>query len=367
MKRKLTLIFALCLGLSLTGCNNNHQQIGDDSSKHEHNYTSEIVEPTCSSEGYTVYKCDCGDEYIDDYVAALGHNWVEGDKNWYCSKCNQSEAYGFDFSLAKYDGENCYVVRDVEDTGVVINGVLNIPRKYESLPVRVIANFSLSSVGDITKKVLIHDNIKDIYSDLWHGTSIWDPNLDAICSLEEVVFDETCKDMRIESGAFANCPNLEKVNIKKGMVKYTPSDAVTTVNGGTADYLFIDTPFFENNAVIKNGLYYIADLLLYADFNELSSNISIDDGTPNIGNCLFNKCPIIKSVSIPSSVISIGQSAFNQCINLTDITFNGTMEEFNQISFAPSAFSGVKTDHVSCLDGDVYDYHYNGWTAHIGE
>ena len=45
---------------------------------HNHNYTGVITPPTCTEQGYTVYSCECGDEYTGDYVAALGHSWDDG-------------------------------------------------------------------------------------------------------------------------------------------------------------------------------------------------------------------------------------------------------------------------------------------------
>ena len=43
----------------------------------EHNYAAEVLEPTCESAGGTRYTCTmCGDSYMADYVAPLGHNYV---------------------------------------------------------------------------------------------------------------------------------------------------------------------------------------------------------------------------------------------------------------------------------------------------
>ena len=41
-----------------------------------HTHKSETVAPTCTEQGYTVYTCDCGDSYTDDYTAALGHSYT---------------------------------------------------------------------------------------------------------------------------------------------------------------------------------------------------------------------------------------------------------------------------------------------------
>ena len=42
------------------------------------NYTVKYtVAPTCEGTGRTVYQCDCGATFLDDFTAALGHDYVE--------------------------------------------------------------------------------------------------------------------------------------------------------------------------------------------------------------------------------------------------------------------------------------------------
>ena len=50
---------------------------------HEHSYTAVVTDPTCTEDGYTTYTCSCGDSYVADKVAALGHNYVSGK----CTRC----------------------------------------------------------------------------------------------------------------------------------------------------------------------------------------------------------------------------------------------------------------------------------------
>ncbi len=45
--------------------------------KHTHSYYSDTIEATCTEQGYTIYICDCGDNYVD-YVDATGHIWDAG-------------------------------------------------------------------------------------------------------------------------------------------------------------------------------------------------------------------------------------------------------------------------------------------------
>ena len=67
---------------------------------HMHTYTTNVVAPTCTEQGYTEYTCACGDSYKADYVDALGHDWddgtvttqpteeSEGVKTYCCRRCD---------------------------------------------------------------------------------------------------------------------------------------------------------------------------------------------------------------------------------------------------------------------------------------
>lgn len=45
---------------------------------HDHNYVAgEVVAATCTSEGYTVYTCECGDTHNDDYTEKAEHTYEE--------------------------------------------------------------------------------------------------------------------------------------------------------------------------------------------------------------------------------------------------------------------------------------------------
>lgn len=69
-------------------------------STHTHNYTQTVTQPTCTSGGYTTYKCSCGDTYTGNQTSALGHNYVGtttaatctsgGYTTYKCSRCSSS-------------------------------------------------------------------------------------------------------------------------------------------------------------------------------------------------------------------------------------------------------------------------------------
>ena len=373
MKKK-SLFCLMCLLITVTflfvGCNTMSNYNGStppNSSSCSHSYNKEVISATCSAQGYTYYECSkCGENYKDTYVSEKGHSFVEGERNYYCSVCNVSECEGFSFQqTTMYNGENCYVIMSATSEALV-NGKLETPRKYESLPVRYIAPRAFSEIADSIKILVIHDNIKTIYENLFNGTSIWDSDLGYECPIETVVFDSGCSNMYIDSNAFYNCTKLNDVNISKGMVEVCYSDGAFSADGGNGEYLFKNTPYFENKSSKKNGLYYVADLLLHANPNEISDNISIEYGTVAISAATFGNTSI-KSVTIPKSVKYIGNNAFYGCSSLEKITFNGTKEEFQLIEIEAYAFSGIKAKQVQCTNGVVTSYYCNDWYHEFGE
>ena len=53
-----------------------------------HTYTATVTDPTCTQQGYTTYTCQCGDSYVANKVAPIGHSYVDG----ICSKCGIDES-----------------------------------------------------------------------------------------------------------------------------------------------------------------------------------------------------------------------------------------------------------------------------------
>ena len=42
---------------------------------HNHDFMAVVTAPTCTSDGYTTYTCECGDSYVSDSVSATGHDY----------------------------------------------------------------------------------------------------------------------------------------------------------------------------------------------------------------------------------------------------------------------------------------------------
>ena len=98
---------------------------------------------------------------------------------------------------------------------------------------------------------------------------------------------------------------------------------------------------------IPDGLISISDSAFYK-CSSLNS-INIPDGVTSIGGFAFCECSSLTSITIPNGVASIGEYAFFYCYNL-DITYNGTMEEWNLLVNGKS-IGFYKS--VICTDGII--------------
>ena len=67
----------------------------------------------------------------------------------------------------------------------------------------------------------------------------------------------------------------------------------------------------------------------------------------------FYNCSMLTTVTIPESVTSIGREAFYNCKNLSEISFKGTMVEWDEVSKGGDWNSSCPFAVVKCSDGDV--------------
>ena len=99
----------------------------------------------------------------------------------------------------------------------------------------------------------------------------------------------------------------------------------------------------------SNPMYYADNLYINGEL--LQGELVIPEGTEKIGDYAFYGCSDLTSITIPNSVTSIGEYAFQSCTSLTDITFQGTMEQWNNISKDTTWNNSTPDYTVTCTDG----------------
>ena len=110
------------------------------------------------------------------------------------------------------------------------------------------------------------------------------------------------------------------------------------------DDRFIDWDVIELWSIIRNDL--SIDVLRYLDLVP-SYYFSLDDAVKEViiqPNCLhinrsaFLNCKNLKKVTLPNTLYSIQQNAFLGTSNLTEIEFDGSLDEFKRIRLGWNAF-----------------------------
>ena len=85
----------------------------------DHAYEAVVTEPTCIEQGYTTYTCSvCGHSYVDDYVDALGHNYVDGA----CTRCGEKDPNATVIAITSQPTDYVGLVGDTATFTVVAEG-----------------------------------------------------------------------------------------------------------------------------------------------------------------------------------------------------------------------------------------------------
>ena len=152
----------------------------------------------------------------------------------------------------------------------------------------------------------------------------------ALTSLPESVIS-------IGFGAFRDCENITWTSLPSGL----------TSIGNYAFSCCYNLALTE----LPSGITSIGDRAFASCYNLALTRLP--SGLASIGEASFSSCKNLTSIVIPESVTSIGREAFYYSVNLRDITFEGTVEQWNAISFGLSWKSSVPATEVVCSDGTV--------------
>lgn len=139
----------------------------------------------------------------------------------------------------------------------------------------------------------------------------------------------------IGDGAFDECYRLENITIPSSVI-HIGSDA-----------------FAACGAVqVVNKVFYVGDWAVGLYDDDLSV-YTLQEGTVGVADCLFSYGIYLKNVTIPESIKYIGRNAFFQCVDLRQVVFGGTMDQWNAIEKHPEWDITTHSYTVQCTDGDI--------------
>lgn len=190
-----------------------------------------------------------------------------------------------------------------------------IPSEIEGLPVTTISTgaFYLSAITSIE----VPDTV----------TSIGEMAFLGCTSLNTVKLSTGVA--KIEKNAFGSCSALQEVQVAK------------------------DNPNFSS---LDGVLYSKAqDTLVIYPAAKTDAAYTIPSGVTSVAMYAFSENPYLETLTIPNSLIKVGDSAFFNCKNLRSVSYNGTEEEWNQITIGllNEKLTGANIQYQERIIGDV--------------
>lgn len=167
-------------GYTLYTCACGHSYTDHTVSATGHNHHTVLIAPTCEAQGYTIHKCACGDVYTDSVTQATGHKWggwktvkettetEEGLQTRSCEICGATEQASIPVKEPKAAG---YVYLTIRCDTILDNMDNLSPGKAEFvpadgiiLPVVEVAFYEGETVFDVLKRVCQISGIQLEYS-----------------------------------------------------------------------------------------------------------------------------------------------------------------------------------------------------------
>lgn len=274
-------------------------------------YKAEIIPPSCTESGYTVFKCDCGKQYVDrelNAAAPLGCDYSEwhfnddatctqyGTKTQECSRCHSKTTTTADDYPKKPHSFTDYISND--DATCVKNGTETA--KCD--------NCTTEDTRDIPNSMVAHKYTGD-YCDVCHGIK---PDADLTEGLEySPIYKDGMSFGEVVAYKVKSRGTVDAEVVK--VPKYYDGKPVTAVGynafASATRITKIELPDsikHIDNYAFKNCVYL--------------SEVVMQDGVEELGMQIFEGCVRLKKAVIPDSVVKIDQYIFKGCSALESIT-----------------------------------------------
>jgi hypothetical protein len=191
-------------------------------------------------------------------------------------------------------------------------------------------SYSVTGIGNWTDSNVI---IPDTYKGL-PVTSIAENAFHGYEKLTGIVIPNSIT--YIGPRAFKECDNITSITIPDNV---------------TIDYLAFGWCNNLNSVTIGKNVTFNSSYAF--DYCTKLASVVIGDGATSIGEYAFNECTSLTYVVIPDSVTSFEAGSFARCSALTDLTFEGTMAQWNAITKGTSWNYNTGEYTIYCADGEI--------------
>ena len=170
----------------------------------------------------------------------------------------------------------------------------------------------------------------------------------------------------IGNDAFSYCTNLTDLIFKGESFKRIGNSCFYNCNAIARIYIdslkdWCETDFTSNYSMLNNIL------ALYADGEAVTGNVTIPEGTTEIGAYAFGGYKGITSVTIPDSVTYIGSNAFANCTEMTSVAVgSGVMTVGSNAFYNCSKLNGVYIKDLDSWCGISFGGSYSNPLRYAG-
>ena len=300
----------------------------------EHDYeVEEIVQPTCTEQGYTLYTCSvCGDSYIDNYTTKLEHNYGE----WILTTEPTCTKTGVETRYCSHDNTHTET-RTVNKLGHNYNSVVTPP----TCTTQGYTTHTCSRCGD---------SYVDTYTaKLEHNYVVNDITKDCPLSAEYKYICTECGDTTKQGEKYCGQVNATHNELYE--------DDICPYCGCTVYKKVGDSVLMINSNNELSAEFYGTEIYDFgSNKKQYITNAYIADSVTNIGDNAFYNCGNLTSVTIGNSVTSIGGKAFRDCYSLTSITIPDSVTSIKYYAFyGCSSFSEITIpDSVTSIGNDAF-------------
>ncbi len=295
------IVFLLIITIIGSGCSHKHKYV-----------ETEVIDPTCIAQGYSIFQCECNDFYKENFTEPLGHIEVADERREptcslpgltvgsHCSRCNmiitkQDEIPCLEHQLGGF-------VMDKEPTedehGQISKHCVMCNQQFEIQVIEYEPSVLTYELNESKNGYIITGFIEDLF----HKSDFTIPSIHQ--SLEVI---------GIKERAFANCKLLEEV--------YIPNSIALIGDGAFAGCSNLKSVRFPKNMTkLGNEIFMSCTSLV---------EIKLTEFLTEMGDKIFYNCVSLKKVIMPETVSKIGESAFFNCISLETFTIPQALTEIS--------------------------------------
>ena len=118
--------------------------------------------------------------------------------------------------------------------------------------------------------------------------------------------------------------------------------------------------FYGKKNLVRMKWYKCADfwMVLGETANAFSNvidlrKVEIPEGVTDIESQAFKDCSLLQEVILPRSLGTIDDEAFYDCSSIYAIRYNGTIDEWTNITIGTDVFTEISITKIICIDGII--------------